>query len=334
MGKSNSDNQLDARAMEILDWTGFSALLVRTASWFSLNLAPKAWSAVSICPRFEAFVLFVAHHVNAYISKHAAAGHLKPEDCRLILPIAKEDEDTDAEYARYANDSNDLARAMCSMFPFGTSVARQAAPAPHLVVTNAAIASGPNEFAQAVRNMAKNVRALYYTQHNRRFAWGLAVSCRTVCAYVFGTDAIWPSSDTDVLHAAFGKNSKFNDKLPQIVSTRPVYAYKGDRLVEDTTATAFATLPTISRVATAANSRNAQQRDAFVANPPKALAIKCWNTGSANNIALTKRNHMSSLDTFMTNVADAMHHGLLRNLAADLYEAVSSPGVFWCLCEG
>ncbi|KAJ2747725.1 hypothetical protein GGI20_000195 [Coemansia sp. BCRC 34301] len=577
-GKSNSNDQLDAWVMDILDWTGFSAPSVRTTSRSGINSAPKAWSAVSIRPRFESFVLFVAHHVNAYIAKHSAAGRLRPEDCRLILPITKEDEDTDAEYARYANDPKDLARVTCGMFPFGTSVVRQAVPAPHLVVTNAAIASDPNESVQAMRNMAKDAKVLYFRQHNRRFAWGLTVSCRTVRAHVFGTGSIWPSNDIDVasaagrlalisllvdwslcsvdrlgfdpsiryahgsetgcfhleidvhkkdastrevtsrtyyssrcvvaadgltgrhtrhfaasasvktmdqptvlikdiwvllnssrsddtrdesavlntLHDLFGGDNELKDKFPQLVSTGPVYLHHGDRFVVDTTATAFARLPTIYQVDTlpnggdyrglsdrqhkrvvlqwggdmisaATNSRQViiaiadamaalntaynkrrilhchiseqailfretadgvvgsvaefgyatyrggriysahcempeqiafqsilslerplefrtrledwesllylvcwlgtfgvgkAERDAFVANPPKALAVKYWSADSASNIALAKRNHISSLDAFMTNIADAMCHGPLRNLAIDLYRAL------------
>ncbi|KAJ2892291.1 hypothetical protein IWW38_003276, partial [Coemansia aciculifera] len=43
---------------------------------------------------------------------------------------------------------------------------------------------------------------LYYTQHNRRFAWGLTACDRTVRAYVYGPDTIWPSTDINVTTAA------------------------------------------------------------------------------------------------------------------------------------
>ncbi|KAJ2037961.1 hypothetical protein H4S03_002636 [Coemansia sp. S3946] len=42
---------------------------------------------------------------------------------------------------------------------------------------------------------------LYFNQHNRRFAWGLTASNRTIRSYVFGPDNIWQSTEMDITSA-------------------------------------------------------------------------------------------------------------------------------------
>ncbi|KAJ1669828.1 hypothetical protein GGF38_001956, partial [Coemansia sp. RSA 25] len=156
----------------------------------------------------------------AYAGEKAAAGDLKPEDCRLILPMANEnsddenpdDEDSDDEDFKIkarvvenmydVDERKDLACTACAMFPLSSSVESQAAPEPHLVVANAEIASSQDEFEAAVHRLANDAKALYFTQHNRRFAWGLTICCRTIRAYVYGPDAIWVSGDIDITGAA------------------------------------------------------------------------------------------------------------------------------------
>ncbi|KAJ2459267.1 hypothetical protein GGF42_001570 [Coemansia sp. RSA 2424] len=223
--KADINDQLDAWAMDILDWTGFSAPATGADSEPGFKLKPTPLAAESIGPCYATFLLFVAHRVKAYAGERAAAGDLKPEDCRLILPMANEDCDDENPDDEYSNDEdsanedfkikvrvvanmydvnelNDLARTACAMLPLSSSVESQPAPEPHLVVANAEIASSQHEFGAAVHRLANDAKALYFTQHNRRFAWGLTICCRTVRAYVYGPDAIWVSGDIDITSAA------------------------------------------------------------------------------------------------------------------------------------
>ncbi|KAJ2442100.1 hypothetical protein GGF42_007071 [Coemansia sp. RSA 2424] len=62
----------------------------------------------------------------------------------------------------------------------------------------------------------------------------------------------------NVLHSAFDDNSEFKDKFPRLVSSGPVYLRHGDRLISDTTAAAFAALPSASPQATAASGGDSQ----------------------------------------------------------------------------
>ncbi|KAJ2744721.1 hypothetical protein GGI20_002736 [Coemansia sp. BCRC 34301] len=69
-----------------------------------------------------------------------------------------------------------------------------------------------------------------------------------------GSDTLGKDAVLDVLHAAFNKDSELRNSFPQFVSAGPVYVCKGDSLVKDTTATAFAGLPTTSMGETATSS--------------------------------------------------------------------------------
>ncbi|KAJ2910909.1 hypothetical protein GGI21_000398 [Coemansia aciculifera] len=71
-------------------------------------------------------------------------------------------------------------------------------------------------------------------------------------------EALDGRSILDALHTAFGSNSEFGSKFPQLVSTGPVYLCRGDEFVEDTTATVLAGLPIDANRATtaAASSSN------------------------------------------------------------------------------
>ncbi|KAJ2443387.1 hypothetical protein GGF42_006652, partial [Coemansia sp. RSA 2424] len=64
------------------------------------------------------------------------------------------------------------------------------------------VASSQDEFDAAVHRLANDAKALYFTQHNRRFAWGLTICCHTIRAYVYGPDAIWVSDDINITNAA------------------------------------------------------------------------------------------------------------------------------------
>ncbi|KAJ2452999.1 hypothetical protein GGF42_003904 [Coemansia sp. RSA 2424] len=366
-------DDLSAWATNILDWTGYSAL-ARTRR--SINVKPQISDANFVAFCYKSFLLFVAHHVKARVGKKAAAGLLDPQDCRLILPVASEE----AEDLRRSG-FGDSDRVACGMLPLNSSIAEiQAAAAPHLVVADAEIVADSDDHADAELRLARETKALYSSQHNRRFAWGLTVSCHTIRTYVFGFDAIWSSSDTDmssasgrkalisllvdwslcsvdclgfdpsiryalgsnagclhfeidvhekdkrtgkvasrtyysnrcvgaaasltgchtryfaasvspkmmdnptflikdmwvplrsdcsgdthdespilnVLHAAFDDNSAFKDKFPRLVSSGPVYLRHGDKLISDTTAAAFAALPSASPQVTAASGGDSQ----------------------------------------------------------------------------
>ncbi|KAJ2629515.1 hypothetical protein GGF44_004254, partial [Coemansia sp. RSA 1694] len=367
-------DDLSTWATNILDWTGYSAP-VNTRR--SISVKPRISDTDFVAPCYKSFLLFVAHRVKAHVSEKAAAELLDPQDCRLILPVASEEAE-----GRRRSGFGDFARVACGMFPLNSSVAEiQAAAAPHLVVADAEIVAVSDDHADAELRLARETKALYFSQHNRRFAWGLTVSCRTIRAYVFGFDAVWSSSDMDmssasgrkalisllvdwslcsvdclgfdpsiryalgsdagrlhfeidvhekdkrtgkvasrtyysnrcvgvaaasltgrharyfaasaspetmddptvlikdmwvplrsdcsgdthdespvlnVLHSAFDDNSAFKDKFPRLVSSGPVYLRHGDRLISDTTAAAFAALPSASPQATAASGGDAQ----------------------------------------------------------------------------
>ncbi|KAJ2802256.1 hypothetical protein H4S07_004739, partial [Coemansia furcata] len=162
------------------------------------------WEADKIAPCFESFVLFVAHHIKVHVSEHIATGLLKPEDCRLILPVANKDVVTGVTGAYSADyvDPVDFAHVKCGMFPIsGTSVERQAAPASHLIVANAELARDPDDYKLTELKLATRTKALYFDQHNRQFAWGLTALSRSIHAYIFGADDIWVSTAMDISSA-------------------------------------------------------------------------------------------------------------------------------------
>ncbi|KAJ1815338.1 hypothetical protein LPJ60_005751 [Coemansia sp. RSA 2675] len=84
------------------------------------------------------------------------------------------------------------------MFPIGSSVERQVAPAPHLVVGGAEVVRHKSDYGEAEQRLAKKTKALFFNQHNRRFAWGLTARSCTIRAYLFGMDDIWASTDMDI----------------------------------------------------------------------------------------------------------------------------------------
>ncbi|KAJ2061370.1 hypothetical protein GGI17_003136 [Coemansia sp. S146] len=161
------------------------------------------WEANKIAPCFESFVLFVAHHVKMHFSQRVATGLFQPEDCRLILPVANMS--TEAKCIDFDSvdfvDPVDFAHVECGMFPFDSNVERQAVPAPHLIVADAEIAREKDERGEAEVRLDTRTNALYFNQHNRRFAWGLTASNRTIHAYVFGPDDIWASTAMDITSA-------------------------------------------------------------------------------------------------------------------------------------
>ncbi|KAJ2088933.1 hypothetical protein GGI09_006333 [Coemansia sp. S100] len=192
-----ANEPLDAYARDILKWAKKQSAMYLGAD--------------DIAPLFESFMLFVAHHIKDHSRRHGAAEVLKPEDCRLILPVAKKGmrvERTDIDSADSDNstdfytpgyvDPTDFFSVECGMFPLSSSVEKQAVPAPHLVFADAEMVGHPDDYAEAELRLATKTKALFFNQHNRRFAWGLAVSNCTIHAYVFGPDDIWASTAMDI----------------------------------------------------------------------------------------------------------------------------------------
>ncbi|KAJ2732723.1 Mitochondrial matrix iron chaperone [Coemansia sp. BCRC 34962] len=186
LDKVRKNDLLDEWAMDIRAWAGLSAPTANIdhqhsdASQYGDDSEPAVWEASKIAPCFESLVLFVAHHIKMCASEHSAYGLSTPEDYRLVLPITKtgpEVERINASLEDYI-DPVDLASFECGMFPIDSSVEIQAAPAPHLIVAD--------------------VEVLFFSQHNRRFAWGLTTHSCTIRAYVFGMDDIWASTDMDI----------------------------------------------------------------------------------------------------------------------------------------
>ncbi|KAJ2251561.1 hypothetical protein GGI13_003778 [Coemansia sp. RSA 455] len=180
-----ANEHLNAYATDILKWTSKHS---------STHLG-----ADSAAPLFESFMLFIAHQIKEHFRRHGYIGFLKPENCRLILPINNdmEVERTDFDSADYVNPA-DFVSVECGMFPVRNSVKKQTTPAPHLIFADSEIAGHPDDYTKAELRLATQTKALFFNQHNRRFAWGLTVSGRTIHAYVFGPDDIWASTAMDI----------------------------------------------------------------------------------------------------------------------------------------
>ncbi|KAJ2346151.1 hypothetical protein GGH92_003735 [Coemansia sp. RSA 2673] len=156
---------LDAWAPDILEWTGF----------------PVA-DASDDCQHSDD-------------SEFSDDSDLTLDDCRLILPVANTN--TEAECTDF--DSVDFVNPMD--FAHVDNVERQAAPASHLIVADAEIARTKDDCDEAELRLATRTNMLYFNQHNRRFAWGLTASNRTIRSYVFGPDNIWQSTEMDITSA-------------------------------------------------------------------------------------------------------------------------------------
>ncbi|KAJ2056457.1 hypothetical protein GGI17_006180 [Coemansia sp. S146] len=212
--KGHVIDSLDDWAMDILKWTDTSVSTVRVDRWHSNNSEDSGDSGDSeysddleltsleadyVAPSYESFFLFVVHHVKAHISEQGSTGLFKPEDCRLILPIAKEDTDDDDTdiYSAGRDDPTEFTDVEFGMFPLSSSVGSQAAPAPHLIVANVEIVRHLDEYNEAELKLVRKTKELFINQHYRRFAWGLAASCRAIHVYVFGPDGICQSNKID-----------------------------------------------------------------------------------------------------------------------------------------
>ncbi|KAJ2832550.1 hypothetical protein GGI24_001191 [Coemansia furcata] len=212
-GKGHADGSLDAWVMVILKWTECLNMSSGTGTRRNNDLEARPLDASHVVPCYEAFLLFVAHHVREHFTKRNATRLHIAEDCRLILPITNKDveaEDTDTDTNTSSTDyidstayfdPSEFANVECGMFPIGSTVKRQVAPAPHLVVADAEMVRHNDDYSETELKLATRTKALYFDQHNRRFAWGLAVCSRTICAYVFGADDIWASTKMNMSSA-------------------------------------------------------------------------------------------------------------------------------------
>ncbi|KAJ2096534.1 hypothetical protein GGI09_004308 [Coemansia sp. S100] len=161
------------------------------------------WEANRITPSFEAFLLFVAHYVKTYVEHDRSVGKSMSEDCRLILPVI--DEDMDGEWTEFNSADyvslTALSRIACGMFPISSREERQVASTYHNIVAEVEIATDSDGLDGAVQGLAESTRVLFSNQLNRRFAWGLTASNRTIHSYVFGPDDIWQSTEMDITSA-------------------------------------------------------------------------------------------------------------------------------------
>ncbi|KAJ2105369.1 hypothetical protein IW146_008254 [Coemansia sp. RSA 922] len=161
------------------------------------------WEANRITPSFEAFLLFVAHYVKTYVKHDRSVGKSMSEDCRLTLPVI--DEDMDGEWTEFNSADyvslTALSRIACGMFPISSREERQVASTYHNIVAEVEIATDSDGLDGAVQGLAESTRVLFSNQLNRRFAWGLTASNRTIHSYVFGPDDIWQSTEMDITSA-------------------------------------------------------------------------------------------------------------------------------------
>ncbi|KAJ2044856.1 hypothetical protein H4S04_005975 [Coemansia sp. S16] len=206
--KEKGDDPLDAWATDILAWAGVPAPAKSVDSQpsddseYSDNSEPTVWEADKIALCYESFMLFVAHHVKEYFGDGTLNRGFKPEECRLILPVNR---GVEAELPDVNSsddiDPTDFATVECGICPIFSSVEKQAALAPHLFVANTEIARDQDDRSMTERVLAAKMQDLFFDQHNRRFAWGLVTTSRSIYAYVFGPDDIWASTAMDIFSA-------------------------------------------------------------------------------------------------------------------------------------
>ncbi|KAJ2062998.1 hypothetical protein GGI17_002041 [Coemansia sp. S146] len=150
----NSSDSLDTWAMDIVSWTGHAIPAA------SADSPPNSNSGLlrdyEIVERFEAFLLFVAHHAKAYFNKQIDAGSLKPKDCRLILPIPCMDNEPES-YDFYGVDRNYPNTSECGMFSLDCSVESHTTPAPFHVVAVVEIGESHEELFHEMQRLAINM---------------------------------------------------------------------------------------------------------------------------------------------------------------------------------
>ncbi|KAJ2025851.1 hypothetical protein GGI06_000414 [Coemansia sp. S85] len=195
---------LEAWAVFIFEWTGRNELWddYPTSGNDSNGDGPKLASlhAHSAIQYYEAFFLFVTHHVKAFIGEQVAVGSLKPGDCRLILPVLNPNLETDycGYYSRDYKEDKYFGHVECGMFPFGCSVEKQETLTLDNFVAYVEIEGYLDSYEDVEPMLVRKTKPLFFGQHNRHFAWGLAATCHEVYAHVFGPDDVWASKVIDV----------------------------------------------------------------------------------------------------------------------------------------
>ncbi|KAJ2840765.1 hypothetical protein FBU31_000141 [Coemansia sp. 'formosensis'] len=183
-----------------MDWTDYGIPTVDVGSQDGDNYVMDYMKAYTVASYYESFILFVAHQVKEHISKYVAAGLIKSEDYRLILPIANEGVEADYDYIHplEGRNSKEFAHVECGMYPLGSIVEKQKTILPHIIVADTEIAGAQYSLDDAEQHLSDKTKTLYVDQHNRSFAWGLTVAFRWIHAYVFGPDDVWASSKIDL----------------------------------------------------------------------------------------------------------------------------------------
>ncbi|KAJ2840342.1 hypothetical protein FBU31_000494, partial [Coemansia sp. 'formosensis'] len=197
---SRAANSVDAWTKDILEWATYENPTECVDSQGRDDYATDYTKAYIVAPYYEAFLLFVAHQVKEHTSEYIAAGRIKPEDCRLILPIANEGAEYDDDYIHPSGgrNSKEYTHVECGMYPLGSSAEKQKTILPHLIVADTEVAGDRAFVDSAERHLVKKTKTLYVDQHNRSFAWGLTVAFRWMRAYVFGPDDVWASNKIDI----------------------------------------------------------------------------------------------------------------------------------------
>ncbi|KAJ2812059.1 hypothetical protein H4S07_001658 [Coemansia furcata] len=183
-----------------MDRTDYGIPTVDVGSQDGDNYVMDYMKAYTVASYYESFILFVAHQVKEHISKYVAAGLIKSEDCRLILPIANEGVEADYDYIHplEGRSSKGFTHVECGMYPLNSIVEKQKTVVPHLIVADTEIAGAQDSLDDAEQHLVTKTKTLYVDQHNHSFAWGLTVAFRWIHAYVFGPDDVWASGKIDL----------------------------------------------------------------------------------------------------------------------------------------
>ncbi|KAJ2832801.1 NADPH-adrenodoxin reductase [Coemansia furcata] len=193
-------NSVDAWTRDILEWATYQNPTAYIDGQRRNGYDTFYLKAYIVTPYYEAFLLFVAHKLKEHTSEYIAAGRIKPDDCRLILPIANEGAENDDDYIHPSRGlgPNEYTHVECGMYPLRSSVEKQKTVVPHLIVADTEIAGDRSSLGSAESHLVTQTKTLYVDQHNRSFAWGLTIAFRWIRAYVFGPDDVWASNKLDI----------------------------------------------------------------------------------------------------------------------------------------
>ncbi|KAJ2385379.1 hypothetical protein H4S02_004355 [Coemansia sp. RSA 2611] len=178
----------------------------------------------------QAFILFVVHHVKAFIGEQVAAGLLEPEDCRLILPVLNPNEDADYRGTHSGDYKNNKysAHVECGMFPPSSRVKKQE--------------------TLTLDNFVAYVEIEGYLDDYKSIEPMLLDDPTVLIKDVWVSSSSDSASDMreslvlNLIHSEFGGFSEFSDSFAPLAHSGPVFISHGDALVEDTITSAFAGL--------------------------------------------------------------------------------------------